>query len=109
MDPETRSFEDALRGLRVQFVAGCRERFDRIEEFLSELEARPSNARALRDLMIQFHGFSGSGSTYGFPRVTILGFEGEGLCEALLKAGRAVEEGDLARCRALAEALKSEI
>jgi diguanylate cyclase (GGDEF)-like protein len=109
MDAETRSFESALRGLRDQFVAGSDERFDRIEKFLSELEARPSNTRALHDLMIQFHGFSGSGSTYGFPRVTILGFEGEGICEALIKAGSPVEKRDLARCRALAEKLKSEI
>src|SRR5215831_11319846 len=109
MDPETRSFEDALRGLRVQFVAGCAERFDRIEECLSDLEARPSNVQALRDLMIQFHGFSGSGSTYGFPRVTVFGFEGERLCDAILQEGRPAGEADLTRCRALAESLQSEI
>src|SRR5262245_32146684 len=109
MDPEIRSFEEALRRLRVQFVAGCAERFDRIEDFLSEMEAGPSNSRALHDLMVQFHGFTGSGSTYGFPRVTILGSEGERFCDELLKAGRAMDKGDLARCRSLAESLRSEI
>lgn len=109
MDPEAQSFEAAVRGLRVQFVAGCGERFDRIEEFLSELEAGPSNSRALRDLMIQFHGFTGSGSTYGFPRVTVLGSEGERFCDEYLKTGLPVEERDLARLRALAETLRSEI
>ncbi|HKF44751.1 MAG TPA: diguanylate cyclase [Thermoanaerobaculia bacterium] len=108
MDPE-QSFEEALAGLREQYVAGCAERFDRIESLLEELSAGPSNRRALRDLMIQFHGFAGSGSTYGFPRVTTLGFEGERLCEALLKANAPVEERDMARCRDLLESLKSEV
>ena len=61
------SFEDALRDLREQFVRGSDDRLARIEELLLLLEADPGDERALRDLMIQFHGFSGAGSTYGFP------------------------------------------
>src|SRR5215467_14096377 len=91
MDPE-QSFEEALAGLREQYVVGCAERFDRIESLLEELSAGPSNRRALRDLMIQFHGFAG-----------------ERLCEALLKANAPVEERDMARCRDLLESLKSEV
>ena len=109
MDAEAQSFEKALAGLREQFVAGCAERLDRIEQFLADLEHEPSDRRALRDLMIQFHGFSGSGSTYGFPRVTTLGFEGERLCDALLKARIPAEERDLARCHELLDALRSEL
>lgn len=103
------SFEEALRGLRDQFVAGCSDRFDRIERLLCELDAGPADSRALHDLMIQFHGFSGSGSTYGFPGVTVLGLEGERLCQALLKERQPAAERDRGRCRSLLDSLREEI
>ena len=103
------SFEQALLGLRDQFVAGCADRFDRIEQFLSQLEADPADAGALRDLMFQFHGFSGSGSTYGFPRVTVLGLEGERLCQALLKEAQKASERERDRFRTLLDSLREEI
>src|SRR6202162_3962769 len=80
------SFDEALRGLREHFVRGSENRLDRIERVLDLLDRDPGDARVLRDLMIQFHGFSGAGSTYGFPGVSALGAEGERLCDALMKA-----------------------
>ncbi len=103
------SFEDALRDLREQFVRGSGDRLSRIEELLLLLEADPGDERALRDLMIQFHGFSGAGSTYGFPRVSALGAEGQRLCDTLRKEKIQPQGRDRERWRSLLESLRREL
>jgi diguanylate cyclase (GGDEF)-like protein len=108
-DPAACAFERALSGLRERFVAGCGERLERMERLLGGLDKDPSDAGVLYDLMIQFHGFAGSGSTYGFPRVSVLGMEGERLCEALRKGNLPPRSGDRARLRELLESLREEV
>ncbi len=103
------SFEDALRDLRERFVRGSDDRLSRIEEMLLRLEADPADAQALQDLMIQFHGFAGAGSTYGFPRVSALGAEGERLSHLLLKEKVPPEARDRERWKALLESLREEL
>ena len=103
------SFEEALRGLRERFVRGSGDRLARIEELLALLEADPAGEGALRDLMIQFHGFSGAGSTYGFPGVSALGAEGEKLCETLLKEKILPRPGDRKRWKSLLDSLRREL
>lgn len=103
------SFEDALRDLRQRFVRGSDDRLTRIEQLLDLLEADPGNERALNDLMIQFHGFAGAGSTYGFPRVSALGSEGERLCDALMKEKVRPEARDEERWKLLLESLRREL
>ncbi len=103
------SFEDAVRDLREQFVRGSDDRLARIEELLLLLEAVPGDARALRDLMIQFHGFSGAGSTYGFPRVSALGAEGQRVCDTLLKEKIQPQARDRERWKSLLESLRREL
>jgi diguanylate cyclase (GGDEF)-like protein len=103
------SFEDALRELRDRFVRGSDERLTRIEELLSVLKADPAGEGALRDLMIQFHGFSGAGSTYGFPGVSALGAEGERLCDTLLKEKIPPQPRDRQRWKSLLESLRREL
>jgi diguanylate cyclase (GGDEF)-like protein len=109
MVTETQSFDEALRGLRESFVRGSENRLERIERFLDLLDRDPADARVLRDLMIQFHGFSGAGSTYGFPGVSALGAEGERLCDALLKVKQAPQVRELERCRSLLGSLSREL
>ncbi len=103
------SFEDALRDLRERFVRGSDDRLSRIEQLLDLLEADPADERTLRDLMIQFHGFAGAGSTYGFPRVSALGSEGQRLCDALLKEKVRPQARDAERWRSLLESLRREL
>ncbi len=103
------SFEDALRDLRERFVRGSDDRLSRIGELLLLLEADPADGRALRDLMIQFHGFAGAGSTYGFPRVSALGAEGERLSHTLLKEKIPPEARDRGRWKALLKSLREEL
>jgi diguanylate cyclase (GGDEF)-like protein len=103
------SFAEALRDLRERFVRGSEDRLARIEELVDLLEADPGNERTLTDLMIQFHGFSGAGSTYGFPQVSALGSEGERRCDALLKEKVRPEARDEERWRSLLESLRREL
>jgi diguanylate cyclase (GGDEF)-like protein len=103
------SFEDALRDLRERFVRGSDDRLARIEQLLDLLEADPADERTLRDVMIQFHGFSGAGSTYGFPGVSALGNEGERHCDALLKEKVQPGARQIQRWRSLLESLRREL
>ena len=103
------SFEEVLRGLRERFVLGSGERCDRIEHLLDLIDSSAGDAETLRDLMMQFHGFSGSGSTYGFPRVSILGFEGERLCEALVRGKEKPGARERKRWRSLLLSLRREL
>lgn len=103
------SFDDALRDLRERFVRGSDDRIARIEELLDHLEEEPADPASLRDLMIQFHGFSGAGSTYGFPGVSALGLDGERLCDALLKEKQPPEARERERWRSLLGSLRREL
>lgn len=79
--------EDALAQLREQFLRGSQRRLDEMEELLVQLANDPQNAGLLRDLLRRFHGFAGSGSTYGFPEVSAAGLHGELACSALQSQG----------------------
>src|SRR5438477_1753225 len=103
------SFDEALRDLRERFVRGAGERLERIAQLLDTLERGPADAEALRDLMIQFHGFAGAGSTYGFPGVSALGSEGERLCDALLKEKQSPQAREQDRWMSLLRSLRREL
>jgi diguanylate cyclase (GGDEF)-like protein len=62
---------------------------------LAGLEAAPSDAEALQTLMRAFHSFSGSGATYGFPRITELARVAEQECLVLIREGATPTTGDL--------------
>jgi diguanylate cyclase (GGDEF)-like protein len=89
------SWDDAFAELRVQFLREAGPRLDEIERLLGRLAGNPSDRETLRDLMRRFHGFAGSGSTYGFPTVTKLGLEGEQAMNRLLHEGAAAGPPDL--------------
>ena len=95
------SWDDAFAELRVQFLREAGPRLDEIERLLGRLAGNPSDRETLRDLMRRFHGFAGSGSTYGFPTVTKLGLEGEQAMNRLLHEGAAAGPPDLDRGRRL--------
>jgi HPt (histidine-containing phosphotransfer) domain-containing protein len=50
----------------------------RLAEMRAALDALPADG-ARQTLLRHFHAFAGMGGTYGFPRVSELGDEGEGL------------------------------
>ena len=109
MTADALSFEDALRGLRERFMRGSVERLERIAQLLHVIERQPADTAALRDLLIQFHGFAGAGSTYGFPGVSALGSEGERLCDALLKEKQSPQAREQDRWMSLLRSLRREL
>ncbi len=100
------SWDDAFADLRVQFLREAGPRLDEIERLLGRLAGSPADRETLRDLMRRFHGFAGSGSTYGFPTVTKLGLEGEQAMNHLLHEGAAAGASDLDHGRRLLATLR---
>ncbi|HSB60628.1 MAG TPA: response regulator, partial [Vicinamibacteria bacterium] len=102
-------WEEALKSLRSEYVREARERLEGIEKVLERLAAEPGDRGALHDLMRGFHGFAGSGATYGFPEVSALGQQAERSCFALLKDAAAAAPADLDRWRRLTALVESEL
>lgn len=73
----------------------------RLEEMRAALDALPAG-EALQVLARHFHAFSGMGGTYGFPRVSELGDEGEGLFASPL-------ENAIPRWRELVDEIEREL
>jgi len=70
-------WDEAFRELRDEFVTSSRERLAGMEVLAAAL-ARDPGDHATRDaLRRDFHGLAGSGTTYGFPRISELGLDGE--------------------------------
>jgi diguanylate cyclase (GGDEF)-like protein len=90
------SWEETLRELRHDFVRGSLERFSRMRAQLDALRRQPDEQTS-RELMLQFHGLSGSGTTYGFPEVTRLGAEGERWLKTVLDSGAPASSAEIER------------
>jgi diguanylate cyclase (GGDEF)-like protein len=101
------SWEETLKELRVEYVQESHDKLDDIERLLAQLALANADGDALRDLLRRFHGFAGSGATYGFPHVSTLGLEGERVCRASLEGGMA-STADIARWRQLRADLKAQ-
>lgn len=73
------SWEEALHELRGEFVRNASARLERMRLLAAALRADPEDGGARHQLVLQFHGLAGAGTTYGFPEVTRLGLLGEQL------------------------------
>lgn len=63
--------------LRRQFAASAEGKLREMRALLDALERDPHDAASLAALERQFHRLAGMGGTYGYPRVSELGDEGE--------------------------------
>jgi len=79
----TGPWDEELAALRTLYLRESGGRIDDLDRVLERLERDGSDARALQDLRRGFHGFAGSGTTYGLPAVSALGLEGERRCSAV--------------------------
>ena len=102
------SWAEALERLRADYLRGSLARLDAIAGLIARLEGRPSGA-ALGELRTCFHGLSGSGLTYGFPAVSLLGSRGEEACRAAIQADARPSPGDFAEWRRVLDALHREL
>ena len=101
------SWEEAFEELRVQFIREAGPRLDEIERLLDLLARDPADADALRGLMRAFHGFAGSGLTYGLSQLTAHGLSGELSCNDVLSEGAGPRADILAEWRGLLESMRA--
>ncbi len=95
------SWHRTFRELRSQFAEGAEERLLAIERALDKLGRNPKDGESLREVRLRFHGLSGTGATFGFPRVSALGVQGEHASEEVLDAHRAPTAEELGAWRGL--------
>jgi hypothetical protein len=99
---------EAIQALRAEYLRNAAAKLDAIGGLIERLEGRPSGA-ALGDLRTRFHGLSGSGLTYGFPAVSVLGGRGEEACRAVIQAHGTPSAGDFAEWRTVLDGLHREL
>jgi diguanylate cyclase (GGDEF)-like protein len=95
------AWSESLRELRIEYVAGAQPKLQEATQLLDHLASDPGDRQALSDLMRRFHGFAGSGTTYGFPAVSENGLEAERECQKSIDAGEALSRPELERLRQL--------
>lgn len=101
---------DTLLGdLRGRFRETSRIRLDEMASLLAALERDRADAVSLQKLGKHFHGLAGMGGTYGFPRVSELGDEGESTIMPFVKRGTAPDATLIARWKALAAEIAAEL
>ena len=100
------SWHRTFREMRGQFAEGAEERLAAIDGALDRLLARPEDAESLAEVRLRFHRLSGTGATFGFPRVSVLGIEGEHACDAVAEAARSPTPGEIRAWRELVEQVR---
>lgn len=76
-------WDGELAGLRGLYVREAGGRLDDLDRLLDLLDRDGGDAHALQELRRGFHGFAGSGATYGLPAVTTFGLDAERRCTAV--------------------------
>ena len=102
------SFEETFSRLRLRYLEKATARCDGFIVVLEHLESTATDGEALDEMRQSFHKLSGSGATYGFPRVSELGLQGELACDAIRKRTGLVGRDDVEVLRQLVDALRRE-
>jgi chemotaxis protein histidine kinase CheA len=102
------SFEETFSRLRLRYLEKARARCDGFLAVLERLESTEADGEALDEIRQSFHKLSGSGATYGFPRVSEIGLQGELACDAIRKRAGLVRCDDVDALRQLVDALRRE-
>ncbi len=98
-----------LQDLRGRFRETTRIRIDEMTALLAQLDADPLDAEAVKKLSTHFHGLAGMGGTYGFPRISELADEAEGLIFPLVSHERAPDAAMVVRWRQIVEEINSSL
>lgn len=100
------SWRRTFRELRGQFAEGAADRLAAIDGALDRLLAKPEDRESLAEVRLRFHGLSGTGATFGFPRVSVLGMRGEHACDAVAEAARSPTSKEIRTWRELVEEVR---
>jgi chemotaxis protein histidine kinase CheA len=77
------SWQETFSELKSQYVQRSTDRLAQIIELFTKLMSNPEDKDLAQQLSRHYHWLAGSGSMYGFQRVSALGLEGEKLCEVI--------------------------
>jgi diguanylate cyclase (GGDEF)-like protein len=105
----TAPWDEAVRDLRGEFLKNAATRLDEARTFLTRLERDPADAEAQQGLFRRLHSFVGSGTLYGFPRVSTLAVESERSLKPILDSGERPQPDDLERWREVLVCLHHEL
>ena len=100
------SWSRTFRELRQRFAAGAAERLAAISSALDRLEVDASDAASLAEVRLRFHGLAGSGATFGFPQVSVLGAQGEHAFDLVAEARRPPTAEEIRSWRNLVEEVR---
>jgi diguanylate cyclase (GGDEF)-like protein len=103
------SWQDLLGDLRGPYVRESLQKLDEAQALLATLDRSPDNVEALARLVRRFHGFAGSGTSYGFAGVTELARDGEAGTVAVQRAGRAVNDTERRHWHDLLDAIRIDL
>jgi diguanylate cyclase (GGDEF)-like protein len=101
--------DDLLGPLRPAYLRESLDRLEELARLLDRLAAAPEDAAALRELVRGLHAFSGSGRTYGFPRVSELALVAEHEARDLQAVAGQPGEAHLGRWREAVADLGAEL
>lgn len=101
------SWQDTFTDLKEQYIRRSSERLGKVVEMLAQLSIDP-DLEVVRDLSRHFHWLAGSGTMYGFTRVTELGAEGEQFCELLGRGVTHLRDGGLDKLKEILNQLREQ-
>ena len=94
--------------LRSEFLRESRLKLASVADLVDRLAAEPRDDNALHELHRRFHGFAGSGTSYGFPEVSRLGRDAERSCLKLVQAGSLPSAAQIEAWRTAEEDLRAQ-
>ena len=101
------AWDDALADLRIQFLREAVPKLASVGQLIDHLSVQPTDEAALHELHRRFHGFAGTGSSYGLPKVSLHAARGEMTCASLLEGGCRPGRHHVAEWRVIKDSLES--
>ena len=102
------AWEETFAQLREQYVRRSRDRLDQIGQLVKDLAADATDFTIVDRLKHNFHWLTGSGSIYGFPKITQMGSSGEQYCDVLLQEKQLATAVDCERFQGLLDGIRAE-
>ncbi len=99
---------DASEELRGRFRQTARLRLEEMDLLLDAIEGGIAKLESIEKLARHFHAMAGLGGTYGFPRISELGDEGE-LLIGSVSEGRGPTPDAVVRMRQLVRRIGEEL
>lgn len=94
-------FENVMEELRALYLEETLRRAAAMNRTLDQLETDPAAGTALNELVVHFHGLAGTGTSYGFAELSLLGRLGEHDSGIRLRMGETCAPEDFRTWRAL--------